>query len=89
MLSEWAVYFVAALAAVFLLAGVRMKAAFFTMLSFGLWVGAALISPMVFTALGEAGAGVLSPEFAIVGYLFIMIAFVTFIIGIAQALGKI
>jgi len=89
MLSEWAVYFVAALAAVFLLAGVRMKAAFFTMLSFGLWVGAALISPMVFTGLGEGGAGVLSPEFAIVGYLFVMIAFVSFIIGIAQALGKV
>jgi hypothetical protein len=89
MLTEWAVYFVASLATIFLLVGVGKKMAFFTLLSFGLWLGAALFSPMVFTGLGEGGAGVLSPEFALLGYLFVMIGVVTFLVAIAQAFDKI
>lgn len=88
MLSEWAIYFIASLASVFLIVGVAKRMAFFTLLSFGLWVSAAMFSPMVFTALGPAGEGVFSPEFALVGYVFWMVGVVSFLVAIAQAFDK-
>lgn len=89
MLSEYSIYFVAALATLFMIVGVSKKMAFFTLLGFGCYTAAALFSPMVFTALGEAGAGVISPEFALLGYVFWMLGIVCFFVAIAQAFDKV